>query len=252
MAVAFVGAGTGVIALTGTGTVSKTGCTAGNLLLVHLLSRGNTEDWSAFSAETNISDIDGALGNLRGVLSGQGVGNPTTSRESLFVGRATANGTCSAEFTVGASGEDLLCRMYEFSGASLGTTLAEILELGSGLADSWFGTGTTISSGVDMTTNGADRFAVVLVGLDNDLALGDFTGEGSGLDLTELVAEYQETTGANGTLQIQGGTIATAGVRSIGSAAVSSCGWGVLQTNIIPFVTAPSGTASRMMTLGVG
>jgi len=243
MAISFVGAGSGTLVTTGSGTVSKTGCTAGNLLVVHLVAAGTTEDWSAFSSETNITDIDGTPNNLAGITTGQGIGNPSTYMGSLFTGRVTSDGTCSASASVGASGEDLLMRMYEFSGVTSASTIADVFEQDPGPSTSGLGTGTTVDPtqfGSNYITNGQDRLALCFIALATNQAIGDLTGETAGIDFTEAVTEYQEVGPSTGTLQLQTAAIASAGTYDPGTVTIgTSDDWGGIITSLIPALTAP-------------
>lgn len=225
----FAGAGSGAAVLTGTGTVSKTGCIAGNLLLIQFFVRGTTEDWSAFSNVVNIEGIDGTDNATTGVVAAQ---------YGVFIGRVMANGTCSGDATVGASGEDIFMRMYEFSGASAGASVASVLENGVGITD----TSSAISTDVGdapLTTNGGDRLGLNFVYLNNNQAIGSFTGETGG-DWTEAVAEYQEATGATATLQLQTTAMPSAGSIDGGAVTIgTSIEWVSRSTAIIPASGAP-------------
>lgn len=249
---AFVGAGAGTFATTGSGTVSKTSCSAGNLLLIHFVVAGTTIDWSAFSNITNISNLAGTPGAINGVVNGRQIGSTPTYENALFIARVTANGTCSADFTVGASGEDIFCRMFEFSGAHTGTTVASVLEEGADTNDGSFGTGTTISTVNDMTTNGADRLGLQFVGVAGNVSIGDFTGESGGIDFVEAVAEYAEASGATCTLQLQTATITnpTTGINT-GTTTIASEDWGVIYTSIIPAAAVASTATLRVARSGM-
>src|SRR5262245_13777197 len=124
----FVGAGSGVEVTTGTQTMSKTGCTAGNLLLAHVLFRGTSEDW-ATSSVVNINHLGGGSG-FDLIVANRGVGDLNTSKMSILCGLAAANGTCSVDMSVGASGNDFVARIYEFSGQYPGTTHTQVMENG--------------------------------------------------------------------------------------------------------------------------
>lgn len=241
----FVGAGSGSFATTGTGTVSKTSCTAGNLVFIHLVTAGTSADWSAFPSVTNIEMPDGTADDLDAIQTDQNVGAPVSYSHSLFIGRVMADGTCSADYTVGASGEDLFARLYEFSGEALGTTKATIIENGGSDAVSTDGTGATVDAG-DCVTNDVDRLACSFVAIDVNRSIGDFSGE-SGGDWTEAVAEYAEAGGAKATLQLQTASIAVAGTITGGSAAITSSGWGIFTLAIIP-APAPVGATIAWIT----
>lgn len=228
----FVGAGTGAAATTGTLSISKTGCTGGGLLFAHMVERGNAEDWGE-GTHANIEALDG-LDNDLGVALVTGSGLPAII-SAIFVVRALANGTCTAQFTVGASGNDLFGRMYEFSGASLETAIADVCENGAQTRDVGSGSGDTEIPDIEVVTNGAERLAVhFLVFPANTPTVGAFTGE-SGGDWTEPVAEFASGTGTTVTMQIQIANVASATTFGGGTVTVGpATDWGAVSTAIIP------------------
>lgn len=234
----FVGAGSGVERLTtGSATVSKTGCTAGNIIVFHLHVLGATEDWGGFVNEVNVEALDGGDNDSTTIRTG--------SNFQIVAGRAMANGTCSADFTVGASGEDIIARVYEFSGGSLGTTAAAVFENGAGVTDFDTGTGTSIGD-AGVTTSGSDRLAINFLALESSQAIGSFTGETGG-DWTEAVAEYSGTTM---TLQVQTAAKASAGTLDGGTYTVgASTTWLSISTALLP--SAPTGVVSLPLSFSV-
>lgn len=247
---AYVGAGAGTVITTGTGTVSKTSCVAGNLILIHFMVAGVSEDYSA-PASVNLSDFTGAAG-YHAVRTGSGIGSPETRKAGLLAARATANGTCSFDFTVGASGEDIFARMYEVSDENTGTTVAEVLEEGASTSDAAAGTGTTVATTNDFTTNGSDRLGLQLVSAAVNTTITEFSGEGGGIDFTEALAEYSEAGGVTGTLSLQIANITNAvsnlntGTATLGA----STGWNVIYLAVIPS-TAPSTATLRTVSSGL-
>lgn len=230
----YVGAGTGVAITTGTSTVSKTTCTAGNLIIVHYLCRGATDDVSR-SNVVNITNLATTPANsLNPIAVNRDVGGGGASKHGFYAGRVTANGTCSADFTVGGSGNDIFVRMYEFSGEVQGNT-----DDGIGLFDnegaqvqSDAGTGTSLPDRA-VTTAGPDRLCVSLVAVAANQALGSFTGETGG-DWTEIAdGEFASATGATGTIQVQTAALASAGTIDGGSMTITSGDWGVISFGII-------------------
>lgn len=222
MAIAFVGAGTGAERLTtGSFTVSKT-CTAGNLVVFDMRVLGTTGDWGGWGTIVNAENLagtDNAVDFLMGSVNRQ-----------IAVARCLSNGTVSGNLAVGASGEDIAGRLYEFSGVTLATTLATVLENAAGTNTEAAGTGTLISD-ADVTTNGVDRLALNLVALDSAQATVSFTGETGG-DWTEPGSEYVGTTI---TLQLQTAAIASAGTIDGGTYSVgSSTAWSSIGTALIP------------------
>ena len=238
-----VQAGTGLALTTGTGTVSVTGALAGNLLLLDIVERGLTGDFSGPSNGVNINRLDGSSGFLTGYISNHGIGSPSTSQRFVYAGRAAANGTCSVDLTVGASGNDLFARIYEISGASTGTTTGTVFEASAVEANT---TTTIVDSSV--TTLGADRLAVQFVALESNQALGDFTGETGG-DWTEAFAEFASSTGVTATLQIQTANMTAAGTIDGGTISITSAGWGVSGFAIIG---APASAPSVLRVVSSG
>lgn len=238
-----VGAGAGVAILTGSGTVSKSGCVAGNLLVQHLVVRGASEDWSGISNVVNWKNLAGVSGQTTGVQTGLGIGTGSVSRHALFASRVIADGVCSGDFTVGVSGEDLFLRMYEFSGASPGATVAAVFENGGSHYGAVEGTSVAVAdSGV--VTNGADRLACQFVGIGANQAVESFAGETGG-DWTEAVAEYASAEGVAATLQLQTAPMAAAGTIDGGTQTIVSAAWGSIGLAIIasfaPNVMLPMG-----------
>jgi hypothetical protein len=235
---AFVGAGTGTLVETGPTTVSKTDCTAGNLLLLHVLERGTPTGFTR-SNRVNMTALNGTVNSDAAITSAVGVGGGFTSRQALFACRATANGTVSWDLTVGGGGFDLLARAYEFWGGTAGLTDITVLENGSTIGSpprtTGAGTSTSVADAI-VTTKGAQRLALQFVVLESNQAIGNFSGETGG-DWTEAVAEYAEAGGATGTIGLQIAEMPIAGVIDGGTITVTSIPWGTMGTAIIPLST---------------
>lgn len=230
----YAGAGAGLALTTGTGTASKTGCTAGNLLLVHVLIRGSTVDYS-----------DGTFVNIQKQAGGAGysawvsgnVGGGAASKMDLYIGRATANGTCSVDYTVGASGNDLFIRIYEFAGVfNSGVNVPPVgtSENGVDTEDHGAATSTTLTDAA-VTTNGLQRLACNFFALASNQTPGDLTGETGG-DWS-VVDTFASGVGVLGTLQLQTAPMPTAGTIDGGSVAVSSTDFGNIGLALIPNIT---------------
>lgn len=203
----FVGAGSGAERLTtGTTTASKTGCTAGNLILMHLYVNGTSGDWTGWSNSVNLENLAGVDNNTTNIDG--------TVDFQLNCARVIANGTVSSDFGPGASGEAVAARLYEFSGCATGTTFATVFESNTDSS----GTATTAITDADCTTTAANQLALNFVGLKSAQAIGPFTGETGG-DWVEAVAEYVATTL---TLQLQIANLVSAGTISGGSVTVGS------------------------------
>lgn len=251
----FVGAGTGAAITTGTATISKTGCTAGNVVLMHMYVAGTSDDGSR-SAITNITSIDGAAGDLNHT-EWRDVGAPTVGLHILSIGRATANGTCSVDWTVGASGEDTFARIYEFSGAITSSVLTAVIENDM---DTHEFTATTDATphAVTVLTNGVNRLALACLAVAGNQAIAEYTGEVGG-DWFEPVSEFASATGATATLSLQIANMTAAGVLSGGECTISaSTGWGIQGLALVGTPNGGGGggggpsNAARMLTMGVG
>jgi hypothetical protein len=209
MPITYVGAGAGAERLiTGTGTVSKTGCKAGNIIFFHGFM-GADSGQDGFTNFVNAQGLNGTPGAMD-VIS-------NAVNRQVFIGRVTADGTVSADMSVGAAGDDFAARIYEFTGVSTGASIGTVAEnVNSELG---FAIGTTVTA-PDVTTLGANRLALNFVNLRTAQTLGDFTGE-SGGDWTE-VAEYVATTM---TLQLQTAVLTSPGTITGGTQTVSSTYW---------------------------
>jgi len=130
-----------------------------------------------------------------------------------------ATGTESGTITVTISGSSCkIARMYAFRNVAL-SSFTE----GGGFRS---GYGDTISA-QSVATVGPDRLAVSFVFVNDDNAVGSFTGE-SGGDWTETVAEFTTTAGYDGCVQLQTAQMPSAGTISGGSYTMSSSDpWGV-------------------------
>lgn len=244
----FVGAGAGAALASGSATVSKTSCTAGNVLIIHVVERGTAHDWTTGSV-TNIQSLDGFGSTLHmGIGSDRDIALANTSLHSIISGRVTANGTCSFSLTEGVSHSDLFARIYEFSGVSTSTDETQVFENGTAMMKSTFGTGTSVLNR-DVITNGGNRLAFQLVALENNQTIGDFTGETGG-NWAEAVAEFGSATGATATLQLQTADMVSAGTIDNGSVSVTSVGWGVIGGALIGIPSAGA-SVSQGMLLGV-
>lgn len=147
-----------------------------------------------------------------------------TGRQWIYYKFAT--GTESGTITVDQSGATCaIGRMYAFRNVAL-SSFTE----GGG-----FGTGAvaTISAQAVTTTN-VKRLAVSFVFVNDNNAVGSFTGETGG-DWTEAVAQFTTTSGSDGCVQLQTATMASAGTITGGSYTMSAADpWGVRAFALIP------------------
>lgn len=211
--------------------------------------RGSVLDYSISNA-VNIESLDGVDNTYNTIV--QNSFGPNISHSAL-IGRAIASATCSWDMVVGASGEDMYGRVYEFSGVATATVIAGVLEEASSspaVRNLDGGSGTSVPD-TDVTTTGADRLCLNFIALNTNQAVASFTGE-SGGDWTEAVAEFASATGALCTLQLQTASKASAGTISGGSMAVTTTDWANMGTALISPSAAPAGGQASMTLLGVG
>lgn len=236
----FVQAGTGAIWQSGGAvTVSLAGVTVGNCVFLHVLEDGTGATPLVPGSVTGSENTIGLAGITS--LGGSDVGSPKAAENWLWIGFATAT-TVSADLSQ-AEGDDLYMRWYEFSGVARdGATLGASIENGGSTFLNGVGTSTTIAD-TGVTTNGADRLACQFVAVNDDNAVGDFTGETGG-DWVEAVAEFLSATGTDGCIQLQTATIASAGTINGGSFVMAASDpWGVIGLALIP--EAPKSLAAR-------
>lgn len=231
----FVGAGSGVTITTGTATVSKTGCTANNLIFLHFISDGTAQDYSRGN-RVNMLNLAGNVGDDN-LINGAGIGLTAVSTHNIFVTRVTADGTCSVDLTVGASGEDLFARLYEFSLVFAGTTLNQIREAQSDVSAN----ATTTLDNTPVTTTASDRLACNFIGVNSTTSVASFTGETGG-DWTMAVTEYQGG-GTIGTIALQTAAMPTVGTITGGTATITSGATGNVGFALIPSILSSATVA---------
>lgn len=229
----YVGSGSGA-AVTGlTGACSKTGCKAGNFIIVHSLQDGTSGNQS-FINVSNIENLVGDDSAVTGVATGA-VGSPTTALYDIWFGRVIADGTVSGDFS--SSGDDMFGWIHEFGNVSLGTTLSDVIEeTTAGSFNFASGTSTTIGD-ESVTTLGPDRLGVQLITVAAQQSLTDFTGETG--DWTEPVAEFASAVGTAGTVGLQIAEIPGAATVDGGTITITSNPWAVLAFALKPMVTLP-------------
>jgi len=149
----------------------------------------------------------------------------TVGRQWIFSKFATGSETGNQAVGVGTANIVKIGRMYAFRNVAL-SSFTEGGGFGSG-------TVTTISA-QSVTTTGVKRLAVSFVFVNDDNAVGSFTGETGG-DWTEQVAEFTTIQGSDGCVQLQGATMASAGTISGGSYTMSAADpWGVRAFALVP------------------
>lgn len=230
----FLEAGTGLVAATGFGTVSVTAA-AGNLIMLHCLIDAvdtlgcatpfdNVEDLAGTDAR--LTDIAGNSISTSDLFTTSVVGAGSEARQVIAFGRAIADGTVNVS-PVSTGAGDIYARLYEFTGVHTGTTLSDILENSTAgtIVNATGSVAAVADTGV--TTTGIERLAINAIAVNDDNALGSFTGETGG-DWT-LSADFGSATGTDGEIGLQTATIASAGTINGGSFTMAAADpWGVL------------------------
>jgi hypothetical protein len=224
------------------GAWTATGATplaVGNIVILQVLSDG-TGAAPTFTSATNIENLAGTDNAWTSIGTNFAVGSPTLANQHLWIGR-TIN-TSAPTFTGGnSSGDDLYFRMYEFAGVNTGTTLAAVIENATaGSTVNSAGTSATIAD-ASVQTLGANRLALNFVGGSDDNAIDAFTGMTGGT-WAEAVAEYAESSGTDGVIQLQTATLDAAGTIDNGTDgwADATDGWGCVGFALIPAALATS------------
>ena len=247
MAISFVTASAGAVDTTGAWTATGSAPTAvGNIIILHAVQDGTTDGSLTFTSATNIENLAGT-DNAWTAIGEFSVGASDEARQYLWIGRAI-NGSAPT-FTGGnSSGEDVYYRMYEFSGCSLGTTLATVIEnVTAGATVNGTGTSTTVAD-TGVTTLGPNRLALNFSAFNDDLTGfgGSFTGETGG-DWTSA-GSYGTSTGTDASMNLNTAAIASAGTINGGTYTITSMAWGVVGFALIP---ANSGALTGTITASV-
>src|SRR5262245_15794389 len=186
--------------------------TPGRFFIFQLIQDGTTNGAVAVTAVQELEALDGTDDSMTQIVGPNAdgswpIGSPASARQFIYVGRGIA-GTGDNISGTNSTSEDLYMRIYGFDNVSTGTTLATVIENSTaGNATNGTGTSTTVSD-TSVTTLGPDRLALQLVGLDDDVAIDAFAGETGG-DWVEAVAEYAESSGTDGALQLQTSFVGT-------------------------------------------
>ncbi len=206
----YVNASTGATDATGAWShTSAVPASAGNVYILQVLQDGTAAgaNQPTVTSVTNAEDLAGT-DNVLTFIGAFPCGSDVTpaAYQHLWIGRAL---NTSAMVVTGANvgGDDLYVRVYEFTGVSTGTTLATVIEnvTAGSTANNWDATATVSGSGV--TTLGIDRLPLQFVAVDDDNPLGNLAA-GSGGYWLEAVAEYADSGGTDGAIQLQAGLAA--------------------------------------------
>lgn len=227
----FVGAGSGAAVTTGVLSLSKTSCTAGNIIVLQALKVVSAGSIS-IDAASNVETLDGTDGDLTGLPTGPifGVGSGGTSGDQLIMmGRVIADGTVSIDLSSTSGTDGMLGRIYEYEDTPTGTTMAEILDNTTGSSEVRQTVNTTASildSGI--TTTGYNSLGFQFVAVVADQALADFSGETGG-NWAKPVSEFTSSSPA-GAICIQTAGVPTAGSVDGGTITITSNPWASVGT----------------------
>ncbi len=227
----WVQSGAGVVVATGSGTptLPSGAVAAGDLVIAHILEDGNSTGPTLVST-ANIEALDGTDNSMT-FLVNTCVGLSCVAEQWIYLGRCIAGGVTTS-ITVSTPGDDLYMMLHQFTDVAAGTEAVSVRE---GQGDSVGDTAAVNDQGV--TTLGDDRLAIQLVAINDDNAMGSFTGE-SGGDWLEA-AEFASATGTDGCIQLQIATMAAAGTIDGGSFTMAAADpWGVIGMALKPVVAA--------------
>ena len=198
---------------------------AGRVFIVQILQDGGTSGALTSIVGTNIEALNGTDNTWTAIAVNRPVGNVSQAYQHLYIGRALST---SAPTISGANStsEDVYIRSYQFSGVSTGTTLAAVAENGLSIIDEGYNT-TALAYDIMVVTNGTDRLALNFVAVNDDNAIAQFSGQTGGTWVE--VAEYADSGGTDGAIQMQYATMAAAGTIDGGTASITdSDSWGVV------------------------
>jgi hypothetical protein len=208
VAVAFATAGTGAATTSGTVSVPyPTGLESGHVLVAHVLT------WSG-SAVTTPS-------GWTLITSGAPGGGSGFHAAFFKIADGSESGSLSV-VTTGGGSAGTYGRMYRFTGAA--STEGAGQEGGN----------STTQSDRTVTTSGANRLAINLSAIKNDIAVDAFTGETGGT-WSQAVSLYTSGTGNDAALQIHTAEMASAGTINGGSESGAS----TRDYNVIGFALVP-------------
>lgn len=210
----------------------------GTLLILQIVQDG------ASAAAVAVTSVGAGISNLAGTTSAittlctdQPIGSATAAFQHLYIGRMMNNATAGLISGSNSATDDIYMNIYCITDASLGTTLATVIE--NSTAGSFVNGAGTSASVLDtgVTTLGPDRLACNFVGINDDASgLASFAGETGG-DWT-LEAIYETATGTDATAALMTAPMVSAGTINGGSDAITSLAWGVIGFALIPVSAA--------------
>lgn len=232
--VGFVGAGTGVEDTAGAYSASKTGCTVGNLIIVQVNVDAATVDGTqTLGTCSGVESLGGTADTMDQSAEFQiGV---NASRHILWFGRATGT---TVTFNATTAGQDVYVRVYEFSNADPNAlTIADLVENGTaGTINNETGNGVTVPD-CGVTTLGTERLAVNFIGINDDNAVLEFTGETGGN--WSLGGSFTAAAGTDAAIGMNYAEMASAGTINGGTYTQVTDPWGVIGFAIKPESAAP-------------
>lgn len=235
-------------ALTASGTINAGSMGTGNvgdIIIVQIMQDGTGTTATATPGTTNIEDLAGT-DNALTFIGEYAVGSPTAAKHILYIGRTTITGAVSCDLTT-SSGDDCYCNLHRFQGVNAGTTASTVYENGSaGFATNEAGTSTTVPDAAVITL-GADRLALNFVGINDDLTgLAVFTGMSGGTwVLPGATAQFESSTGTDGTVAMFTANMASAGTIDGGTDTITSDGWGVTGFALKPAAAPAAALVTR-------
>jgi hypothetical protein len=190
---------------------------------------------------TNIEALDGTDSTITQGWSGSEpqIGS-NASKLLFFLGRCIANGTCT--FNATTAGQDVYVQVHEFANVNpAGTTVATVIENSThGGYVNTTGNSTTVAD-ADVTTLGANRLAVNIVGINDDNNVIAFTGESGGDWL--LRANFIAAAGTDAAIGLQTASMPSTGTISGGTYTQVTDPWGTIGFAFKP--STPDSTDAR-------
>ena len=202
----------------------------GSLTVLHIFQDGSTTGAVTGVAAGSLDvDLAGTTSAVTTICVDQPCGSPTAGLQHIYVCRRITTASQSTFTGSNSTSEDLYMNAYEFANVSTGTTLATVIENGTaGNFVNGVGTGTTISD-TAVTTLGADRLALNLIGINDDASgIESFAGESGGNWTIPTNGIFASSTGTDGTVALQTAAMASAGTINGGSDTIVSLSWGVI------------------------
>lgn len=230
----FVQASAGTAITGASGTISISGCKAGNFLILHELYDG--DDLPTHGSGVNVEDLTGAAASMT-FLSTYQVGSPEAAIGALYVGRVTADGTCSVDATAAGTGGDIFARFYEFNGVNAGSRIEDVLE--NQVAGNYAVNSANTSAGVVVSsvgTRGPNRLAVNFQTINTNQAI-TYADTVQGGTWRKPVTEFSSGAGTAGTVGILTAPMYAGGDIYGGGYTITSAAWNSVSFALRPLTT---------------